>query len=191
MTGVSWLQNSQCYDAISFWCVNAATQVVYVTTTVAALGQNVPVVPLLQSGSGQVSGMLSATSVGPTAPAFLNSLLSVDQTGHITLMQQASDTNIWQTYPFFTPNAVQNVSIQSYTDNSYSVQLEQRSSWSVANFFKLQRLHASNHQRTVGTTQHGGRSLLHQRSWRANAHRANLRYLRPNDNCDKPATEWH
>lgn len=98
---------------LTIWYTTTSNAVHYYSASLSNLDGGL-LVPLLPDGAGgQVSGLLSATSTHGNV--LVNTLLSVDGNGHLTMLQQATDTGIWEAIPFYTPSSTNNMEIPSFT----------------------------------------------------------------------------
>jgi len=71
-------------------------------------------IQLLDDGAGvQISTMLIAKEAN--GKLMVDTLLSADGTGSLTLLQCGSDTGIWQAVPFYIPSDTNNMEVPSFT----------------------------------------------------------------------------
>jgi len=100
-------------NLLTIWYTTIADGVNYYSAPMAQLNSG-QLIQLLEDGTGgQISTML--TAIEPNGELYVNTLLSVDQSGSLTLLQCASDTGIWQQVPFFVPSAANNMEVPSFT----------------------------------------------------------------------------
>lgn len=98
---------------LTLWYTASSNAVHYYSASLANLNDGL-LVPLLPDGAGgQISGLLSATSTH--GDGLVHTLLSVNQKGYMTMLQQVTDSGMWESVPFYTPSATNNIEIPSFT----------------------------------------------------------------------------
>ncbi|KAJ3460819.1 hypothetical protein MRS44_011686 [Fusarium solani] len=111
--GVENLLAAQSQGIITMWYTTATSSVYYYTAQLASItgGQ---LIPLLDEGQGaQISTLLAAKEA--QGALMVDTLLSADGTGNLTMLQCASDTGIWQLVPFYAPSDANNMDVPSFT----------------------------------------------------------------------------
>ncbi|KAM0095802.1 hypothetical protein ACP6JD_000612 [Aspergillus fumigatus] len=95
------LHLSQTGENLRLWYTTAADAVYYYTTTTTDLSKGV-VIPLLAKGlGGRISSLLSSRPADGDRKLLVSSLLSVDEHGNLSLLQQDPISQAWQQYPFW------------------------------------------------------------------------------------------
>ncbi|PYI24824.1 hypothetical protein BO86DRAFT_433701 [Aspergillus japonicus CBS 114.51] len=95
------LHVSQTGENLRLWYTTVADAVYYYTTKTTALPEGV-VIPLLAKGQGgRISSLLSSRPADGDSKLLVSSLLSVDETGNLSLLQQDPASQVWQQYPFW------------------------------------------------------------------------------------------
>lgn len=111
--GLKDIHVAQSGDSLTIWYTTVADGAQYYSTQISDINNGL-LVPLLADGTGgQISGVLSASA--GNAKVLVNTLLSVNGQGDLTLLQQASDTGMWETHPFYTPSDTNNMKVRSFT----------------------------------------------------------------------------
>ena len=83
-------------------------------TTTSSLSEGV-LVPLLAEGrGGRISSMLSLRSQQGESTASVSSLISVDESGNLTLLQQDAVSKIWQEYPLWHASSDNVMEVNGY-----------------------------------------------------------------------------
>ncbi|KAI8717021.1 hypothetical protein NCS52_00997300 [Fusarium sp. LHS14.1] len=117
------LQVSQSRETLRFWYTTEADAVHYYTTKSTSLS-NGKVTPILPEGQGgRISSMISLKSADKHAgsPALVSSLLSVDENGNLTLLQQDSASQLWQKYPFWHASTENVIELRGYMLRMHAV----------------------------------------------------------------------
>jgi hypothetical protein len=111
--GLKDIHVSPSQDSLTIWYTTIANGVHYYSAPMAALNTG-QLIQLLDDGEG---GQISTILVVKEAHGELlvNTLISADQNGSLTLLQCGSDTGIWQPVPFFVPSASNNMEVPSFT----------------------------------------------------------------------------
>ncbi|RAH63727.1 uncharacterized protein BO66DRAFT_476374 [Aspergillus aculeatinus CBS 121060] len=95
------LHVSQTGESLRLWYTTATDAVYYYTTKTTALSEGI-VIPLLAKGQGgRISSLLSSRPADGDNKLLVSSLLSVDETGNLSLLQQDPASQVWQQYPFW------------------------------------------------------------------------------------------
>ncbi|PYH40187.1 uncharacterized protein BP01DRAFT_410995 [Aspergillus saccharolyticus JOP 1030-1] len=95
------LHVSQTGEDLRLWYTTAADAVYYYTTTTTALSEGV-VIPLLAEGlGGRISSLLTSPPADGVSKLLVSSLLSVDEHGNLSLLQQDPTSQAWQQYPYW------------------------------------------------------------------------------------------
>ncbi|KAL4984975.1 hypothetical protein BDW68DRAFT_193269 [Aspergillus falconensis] len=95
------LQLSQTGEDLRLWYTTSANAVCYYTTTTKTLTEG-EVIPLLaQNQGGRISSLLSSRPREGASDILVSSLLSVDQSGNLSLLQQDPRSHAWQLYPYW------------------------------------------------------------------------------------------
>lgn len=111
--GMTDIHVAQANNNITFWYTTAVNGVHYYSAPLSALNTG-QLIQLLGDGEGgRISTMLAAQEAGGSL--LVDTLMSVNQTGALTLLQCASDTGLWQAVPFFAPSATNNMEVSSFT----------------------------------------------------------------------------
>ncbi|KAJ6111869.1 hypothetical protein N7523_007930 [Penicillium sp. IBT 18751x] len=111
--GMTDIHVAQADNNITFWYTTAANGVHYYSAPLSALNTG-QLIQLLDDGEGgRISTMMAAQEAGGSL--LVDTLVSADQTGMLTLLQCASDTGMWQAVPFFAPSATNNIEVPSFT----------------------------------------------------------------------------
>jgi hypothetical protein len=98
---------------LTVWYTTTNDAVHYYSASLDDLNGGLLVQLLPDGASGQVSGLLSATSAHGNV--LVHTLISVNRNGHLTMLQQATDSGMWESIPFYTPSSTNNMEIPSYT----------------------------------------------------------------------------
>jgi hypothetical protein len=112
--GITSIRNAQNSDNVTVWYTTSADDAWYYSTTTSDMTSGLLVQLLPKSSGGQISGLLSLRS-NDDLSTLINTLLSVDEEGELTILQQASDTAMWTSHPFYIPSATNNMEMPSYT----------------------------------------------------------------------------
>lgn len=115
ISGLKDLHTSQAGDNLRLWYTTTDDAVHYYTTTTSTLsgGTIIPLLPEKQGG--RVSGLLSAKPVQDQGDDLLvSSLLSVDENGNLSLLQQDSVSKVWQQYPFWHASEKNVMEVKGY-----------------------------------------------------------------------------
>lgn len=100
--GLKDLNVSQYGEELRLWYTTDADAVHYYTTTTRNPAKGTVIPLLAEKEGGRVSSMLKARSeIDKNDKELVSSLISVDETGNLTLLQQDSATQIWQQCPFW------------------------------------------------------------------------------------------
>ena len=95
------LHLSQTGENLRLWYTTRADAVFYYTTTTTSLAEGL-VLPLLSAGLGaRTSSLLATRPREGDSDALVSSLLSVDEFGNLSLLQQDTTSRAWQLYPFW------------------------------------------------------------------------------------------
>ncbi|KAI5926244.1 hypothetical protein F4810DRAFT_586578 [Camillea tinctor] len=95
------LHISQTGENLRLWYTTSADAVYYYTTTTTSLSSGL-LLPLLADGlGGRISSLLSSRPREGDSDALVSSLLSVDEHGNLSLLQQDTTSQAWQLYPFW------------------------------------------------------------------------------------------
>ncbi|RAL09112.1 uncharacterized protein BO97DRAFT_459557 [Aspergillus homomorphus CBS 101889] len=95
------LQISQTGENLRFWYTNTKDAVYYYTTTTTLLSTGV-VIPLLANNQGgRISSLLSSRPREGNSDLLVSSLISVDENGNLSLLQQDPRSQAWQSYPYW------------------------------------------------------------------------------------------
>ncbi|KAI1634144.1 hypothetical protein F4809DRAFT_643774 [Biscogniauxia mediterranea] len=95
------LHISQTGENLRLWYTTIEDAVYYYTTTTTSLSEGL-VLPLLAAGlGGRISSLLSSRPREKDSDALVSSLLSVDEYGNLSLLQQDTTSKAWQLYPFW------------------------------------------------------------------------------------------
>ncbi|GIK05330.1 hypothetical protein Aspvir_009437 [Aspergillus viridinutans] len=100
-------------EDITIWFTTVKNGVHYYSAPLPSLtgGQ---LIQLLDDGSGgQISTMLIAKET--TSDLLVDTVISVDSSGSLTLLQCGSDTGIWQAVPFYLPSDSNTMEVPSFT----------------------------------------------------------------------------
>lgn len=102
---------------LSLWTSNTVGQLSYMTTRTDTIGKgSLTVCPLLENGKAK---SFAPCIIRPDEKIGLSStwqlLLTNDDHGHLTLLQQYRDTGIWKSEPFHVSYPRRNVEVESYT----------------------------------------------------------------------------
>lgn len=113
--GLKDLHVSQSEEELRLWYTTDADVVHYYsrTTEDPTAGE---VIPLLSEGQGgRASSMLNARLVvNKDDTELVSSLVSVDETGYLTLLQQDASTQIWQQYSFWHASEKNIIELRGY-----------------------------------------------------------------------------
>jgi len=111
--GIKDIHVVQAEGILTIWYTTLADGVHYYSAPIASLDSG-ELVQLLDDGTG---GRLSAMIVieDTNSDLLANTLISADESGSLTLLQNASDTGMWQAVPFFVPSASNNMEVPSFT----------------------------------------------------------------------------
>ncbi|XXH03862.1 hypothetical protein Hte_010268 [Hypoxylon texense] len=92
---------SQAGENLYLWYTTSEDAVYYYTTTTSSLSEG-SVLPLLAKGlGGRTSSLLSSRPRDGDSDAIVSSLISVDEHGNLSLLQQDTTSLAWQQYPFW------------------------------------------------------------------------------------------
>lgn len=111
--GVKDLQVSLAAPSLTLWYTTAQDAVHYYSANFNDLNHGLLVPLLPESKGGQISGLLSSPS--SSGGTLVHTLLSVNETGYVTMLQQSTDTGMWEPIPFYTPSQTNNMEVSSYT----------------------------------------------------------------------------
>lgn len=117
------LHVSQSGETLRFWYTTDVDAIHYYTTSTTTLVGG-KVIPLLPEGQGgRISSMLSLNSADTNNPnpALVSSILSVDENGNLTLLQQDSASQLWQTYPFWHASSENVIELKGYMLRMHAV----------------------------------------------------------------------
>ncbi|PVF91371.1 hypothetical protein CPB86DRAFT_878560 [Serendipita vermifera] len=110
--GIKDIHTAQSGNAVTVWYTTGSDAAYYYSASTSSMG-NGRLVQLLRDGAGgQISGLLSSKNKDNL---LVNTLLSVNESGDLTILQQASDTGMWESHPFFIPATTENLEIPSFT----------------------------------------------------------------------------
>ena len=113
---VKELYVAQCGDDLQVWFTTSSSSLQYYTCKASNLPGGTAT-PLLSKGRvGGISPLLSARpgSSGLDSTR-ASSILSVDKTGNLSLLQQDPASRVWKTYPFYYASATNMVEVKGYT----------------------------------------------------------------------------
>ncbi|KAL6901484.1 hypothetical protein GGI43DRAFT_433631 [Trichoderma evansii] len=114
ITSLKNLHVSLSGQTLRFWYTTDQDAVHYYTANSTALSTGT-VVPLLPEGtSGQISSMLSLKSSDGSDQTLVSSLMSVDESGNLVLLQQDSVSQLWKTYPFWYATDLNVIELQGF-----------------------------------------------------------------------------
>ncbi|KAH8802584.1 hypothetical protein F5884DRAFT_683783 [Xylogone sp. PMI_703] len=106
---------SQDSTALSIWASNQSGQLGYSHTTTDAIS-NLEGVLLLDEGLATSFAASVSRPVAANGNSYSwQSIVSVDNSGNLTLLQQCLDTGIWRNEPFYVASTTSNVPVQCYT----------------------------------------------------------------------------
>jgi hypothetical protein len=111
--GIKDIHNAQSGDAITVWYTTGADAAYYYSASTSSMSDGLLVQLLPDGAGGQISGLLLSKNDDNTT--LVNTLLSVDEMGDLTILQQASDTGMWESHPFYVPATTDNLEIPSFT----------------------------------------------------------------------------
>lgn len=101
VTGLKDLHLSQAGENLRLWYTTDKDAVHYYTTTTSDLAKGT-YLPLLAEGhGGRTSSLLSLRPRDGHSDALISSLISVDEYGNLSLLQQDTASQLWQQYPFW------------------------------------------------------------------------------------------
>lgn len=116
--GVKGIHASVARGNVTVWYTTTDNSAYYFAAQSDSM-ENGILVPLLPKGKGgRLSGLLAASptsSNSTSSDILIHMILSVDSAGNLTLMQQASDTRIWRTRPFYAVSHTKNMELSGYT----------------------------------------------------------------------------
>ena len=101
-------------NQLSLWFRNQGGDLCYLRAASNQLTQGT-VVKLLPKGKASSFAACVAQPDPTTGQIPWQMLVSNDNNGNLTLLQQALDSGLWRPAPFYTPSNTENIPIQSYT----------------------------------------------------------------------------
>jgi hypothetical protein len=106
------LYTAQSGDHLNIWYTTSTSAVYYYSTTTksAATGDLIQLLP--KGRGGQISHLLSSNNA---KSVMVKTLVSVDEGGNLTILQQASDTGMWEAHPFYITSYRHNMEIDCFT----------------------------------------------------------------------------
>ena len=110
--GIKDIHNAQDGDNITVWYTTSSDAAYYYSATTSSMSSGLLVQLLPDGAGGQISGRLSSKNNDDT---LVNTLISVDESGDLTILQQASDTKMWASHPFYIPSTTDNLEIPGFT----------------------------------------------------------------------------
>ncbi|RSL98350.1 hypothetical protein CEP52_010361 [Fusarium oligoseptatum] len=110
-SGLNDMHTVQEGDSLTLWFTTSSNAAYYYSTSAKSLDQGT-LIPLLPEGQGgQLSSMIHTSTDGST---LVKSLVSVNETGNLTMLQQASDTGMWTTHPIYVTADGDNIEVDSF-----------------------------------------------------------------------------
>lgn len=102
-------------DSYTVWFTDKNDAAMYYTDYSVTRPGSGRVVPLLRAGmGGRLSGMLSTVSL-QSGSEKVNTIISVDEKGRLTSLQQAKQAGIWDKYSLMMHDKTNNYEVPSYT----------------------------------------------------------------------------
>jgi hypothetical protein len=111
--GIADIHVAQVDSNVTFWYTTAANGVHYYSAPLSDLNSGQLIQLVADGEGGRISTMLAAQEAGGSL--LVDTLISADQTGVLTLLQCGSDTGMWQAVPFYEPSATNNIEVPSFT----------------------------------------------------------------------------
>ena len=113
--GLNDIHVAQTGTDLTVWFTNTKDAAGYYQVNSSASFNDGRMVNLLSEGKGgRLSGMITAVDVDGGS-AFVNIIISVDETGNLTSLQQSAAAGSWDAYPLLMSTKVSNFEIPSYT----------------------------------------------------------------------------
>ncbi|KDQ53519.1 hypothetical protein JAAARDRAFT_209881 [Jaapia argillacea MUCL 33604] len=110
--GIKDIHNALNGTNITVWYTVGSDAAFYYSASTSSMGQGLLVQLLPDGAGGQISGLLASKN---DDDVLVNTLVSVDESGDLTILQQASDTGMWESHPFYIPSTTDNLNIPSFT----------------------------------------------------------------------------
>jgi len=103
-------------DQITIWFTTTLDAAYYYAASTNSVDDGA-LVQLLQDGAGgRLSSLLySDDADNDSESTLVKTLLSVDESGNLTMLQQASDTNMWEAHPLYVSDEGNNVEVNCFT----------------------------------------------------------------------------
>ena len=109
--GLKDMHSVQEGNHLTLWFTTSSDAAFYYSTTTESINDGA-LTPLLPEGKGgRLSSMIHTSTDGST---LVKSLLSVNETGNLTLIQQASDTGMWTSHPIYVTADGNNIEVDSF-----------------------------------------------------------------------------
>ncbi|KAH8586882.1 hypothetical protein B0O99DRAFT_700518 [Bisporella sp. PMI_857] len=97
---------------LTIWYTTSDDAAYYYSTTTDAINKGKLVQLLAEGEGGQISGLLYSNNDKSVS---VKTLVSVDESGNLTVLQQGSDTDMWETHPLFVISERDNIEVDSFT----------------------------------------------------------------------------
>ncbi|KDQ56881.1 hypothetical protein JAAARDRAFT_179577 [Jaapia argillacea MUCL 33604] len=110
--GVKDLHNALSGSFITIWYTTGSDAAYYYSAPTDSMDRGLLVQLLPDGAGGQISGLLASKN---DDHVLVNTLVSVDGSGDLMILQQASDTGMWESHPFYIPSTTDNLYIPSFT----------------------------------------------------------------------------
>lgn len=111
--GIKDIDVAQSGDSLTIWYTTVANGASYYSTSISTISKGFLVRLIPDGEGGRISGFLFPSKDNPQV--FVNTLVSANDGGNLTILQQASDTGIWDTQPFYTSSNSNNIEVKSFT----------------------------------------------------------------------------
>ena len=113
--GLKDIHVAQLDAELSVWFTNNNDAAGYYHVDTSSSLSDGRLVSLLSEGDGgRLSGMMTTANLGD-ATVSVNTIISVDESGHLTSLQQSTLAGSWDAYPLMMSTKVANFKVQSYT----------------------------------------------------------------------------
>lgn len=115
LTSLRDLQVSQVGEILRLWYTTTDDAVHYYTARTTSLSQGVQGSLLPKGQGGRISSLIQLRSTSQAGKGVLvSSLVSVDQHGNLTLLQQDSASRVWQRFPLWHADAGNIIELKGY-----------------------------------------------------------------------------
>lgn len=128
--GLRDIHVTQSGDALTIWYTTAKNGAHYYSAPISAIDQGILTQLIPDGAGGRISGLLSTSKDNQNV--LVNTLVSVNEKGFLTVLQQASDTGMWEVQPFYTPSSTNNMEVQSFTLRIRALSDDTSTNYSIA-----------------------------------------------------------